>query len=169
MSPMRRKCHKCCTSPFCVDRVQTTAHASACAALFALARTHIGYGAPDKQDSFESHGSPLGVDEVRLAKQNLGWPTEPLFFIPEKAVEHFRKAIQRGKAAEMEWNDRFTAYSRAFPDLAKAFLQAMLGELPDGWDRDIPAFPADAKGVATRVAAGNDLVGASSAGVPTVA
>jgi len=119
-----------------------------------LARTHIGYGAPDKQDSFESHGSPLGVDEVRLAKQNLGWPTAPLFYTPEKVVEHFRKAIQHGKAAEMEWNDRFTAYGRAFPDLAKAFLQAMHGELPDGWDRDIPAFPADEKGMATRVAAG---------------
>jgi transketolase len=119
-----------------------------------LARTHIGYGAPDKQDSFESHGSPLGVDEVRLAKQNLGWPTDPLFYIPEKAVEHFRKAIQRGKAAEMEWNDRFTAYSRAFPVLTKTFEQIMHRELPDGWDRDIPDFPADEKGMATRVAAG---------------
>ena len=119
-----------------------------------LARTHIGYGAPDKQDSFESHGSPLGVDEVRLAKQNLGWPTEPLFYIPEKAGEHFRKAVQRGKAAEMEWSDRFSAYSRAFPDLARAFQQVMHGELPDGWDRDIPAFPADEKGMATRVATG---------------
>ena len=119
-----------------------------------LARTHIGYGAPDKQDSFESHGSPLGVDEVRLAKQNLGWPTEPLFYIPEKAGEHFRKAIERGKSAETEWSDRFSAYSRAFPDLAKVFQQVMHGELPDGWDRDIPAFPADEKGMATRVAAG---------------
>ena len=119
-----------------------------------LARTHIGYGAPDKQDSFESHGSPLGVDEVRLAKQNLGWPTEPLFYIPEKAGKHFRKAIERGKSAETEWSDGFSAYSRAFPDLAKAFQQVMIDELPDGWDRDIPVFPADEKGMATRVAAG---------------
>jgi len=119
-----------------------------------LARTHIGYGAPDKQDSFESHGSPLGVDEVRLAKQNLGWPTEPLFYVPEEAGKHFRKAIERGKSAETEWSDRLSAYSRAFPDLAKVFQQVMHGELPDGWDRDIPAFPADEKGMATRVAAG---------------
>jgi transketolase len=119
-----------------------------------LARTHIGYGAPDKQDSFESHGSPLGVDEVRLAKQNLDWPTEPPFYIPEKAGEHFRKAIERGKSVETEWSNRFSAYSRAFPDLAKGFRQVMDGELPTGWDRDIPVFPADEKGIATRVAGG---------------
>ncbi|MES2294405.1 MAG: transketolase [Pseudomonadota bacterium] len=119
-----------------------------------LARTHIGYGAPNKQDSFESHGSPLGVDEVRLAKLNLGWPAEPPFYIPERAGEHFRKAIERGKAAEAEWNDKFSAYSRAFPDLAKAFQQVMQGELPNGWDRDVPVFHADAKGMATRVAGG---------------
>lgn len=119
-----------------------------------LARTHIGYGAPDKQDSFESHGSPLSVDEVRLAKQNLGWPTEPLFYIPEKAGKHFRKAIERGKSAETEWSDRLFAHSRAFPDLAKVFQQVIHGELPDGWDRDIPVFPAAEKGMATRVAPG---------------
>jgi transketolase len=96
----------------------------------------------------------LGVDEVRLAKQNLGWPTEPLFYIPEKAGKYFRKAIERGKSAETEWSDRFSAYSRAFPDLARAFQQVMRDELPDGWDRDIPVFPADEKGMATRVAAG---------------
>jgi transketolase len=109
----------------------------------------------------------LGVDEVRLAKQNLGWPTEPLFYIPEKAGEHFRKAIQRGKAAEMEWNDRFTAYSRAFPDRAKTFEQIMQGELPDGWDKDIPAFPADEKGMATRVAAGK-VMNAVAPRLPTL-
>ena len=119
-----------------------------------LARTHIGYGAPDKQDSFESHGSLLGVDEVRLTKQNLGWPTEPPFYIPEKAAEFFHKAIERGKSAETEWSDRFAAYGRTFPDLAKAFRLAMRNELPDGWDKDIPVFPADEKGMATRVAAG---------------
>ena len=137
-----------------IDAALRTARAETQRPSLILARTHIGYGAPDKQDSFESHGSPLGVDEVRLAKQNLGWPTEPLFYIPEKAGQHFRKAIERGKSAETEWNNRISAYGRAFPDLAKAFLQAMHGELPDGWDRDIPPFPADEKGMATRVAAG---------------
>src|ERR1700731_2252711 len=119
-----------------------------------LVRTHIGYGSPHKQDSFESHGSPLGADEVRLTKEKLGWPIEPPFCIPERAREHFREAIERGKLAETEWRDKFSAYARAFPDLAKAFQQVMRGELPDGWDRDIPVFPADAKGLATRVACG---------------
>ena len=137
-----------------IDEALSAARAETQCPSLILARTHIGYGAPDKQDSFESHGSPLGVDEVRLAKQNLGWPTDPPFCIPEKAVEHFRKAIQRGKTAEIEWSDKFTAYSRAFPDLAKAFQQAIHHELPDGWDRDIPTFPADEKGMATRIAAG---------------
>jgi len=137
-----------------IDAALRTARAETQRPSLILARTHIGYGAPDKQDSFESHGSPLGVDEVRLAKENLGWPTEPQFYIPEKAGEHFRKAIELGKSAETEWGERFSAYGRAFPDLAKTFEQIMHGELPAGWDKDIPAFPADEKGMATRVAGG---------------
>jgi len=137
-----------------IDGALRTARAETQRPSLILARTHIGYGAPDKQDSFESHGSPLGVDEVRLAKQNLGWPTEPLFYIPEKAGEHYRKAVERGKSAETEWSERFSAYGRAFPDLAKTFEQIMHGELPAGWDKDIPAFPPDEKGMATRVAGG---------------
>jgi transketolase len=119
-----------------------------------LVRTHIGYGSPHKHDSFESHGSPLGAEEVRLTKQNLGWPIEPPFYIPEQGLEHFRKAIGRGNAAEAEWSGLFSAYAQAFPDLAKTFQQVVRGDLPAGWDSDIPAFPADAKGMATRVAAG---------------
>jgi len=117
---------------------------------------------PHKQDSFESLGSPLGAGEVRLTKEKLGWPTEPPFYIPERAREHFRKAIERGKLAETGWRDKFSAYTRAFPDLAKAFQQVMDGELPDAWDRDIPVFPADAKGLSTRVAAGKVMNAVSS-------
>jgi len=119
-----------------------------------LVRTHIGYGSPHKQDSFESHGSPLGTDEVRLTKQNLGWPTAPLFRIPEPVRTLFRTAVARGQSAEAAWRDKFSAYARGYPDLAKALERAIRGELPDGWDKDIPVFPADPQGMATRVAGG---------------
>jgi transketolase len=137
-----------------IDRALRTAQSETERPSLILVRTHIGYGSPHKQDSFESHGSPLGVDEVRLTKQNLGWPTEPPFNIPKQARAHFRSAIERGKLAEQEWTDKFSAYARAFPDLAKSFQQSMRRELPDGWDKNIPVFPTDAKGMATRVAGG---------------
>ncbi len=119
-----------------------------------LVRTHIGYGSPHKQDSFEAHGSPLGVEEVRLTKQSLGWPTEPLFYIPQPAQAHFLQAVKHGARLESEWNDKFAAYAQAFPELAEALQQRMTGKLPAGWDTDIPQFPPDAKGMATRVASG---------------
>jgi len=117
-------------------------------------RTHIGYGSPHKQDSFEAHGSPLGVEEVRLTKENLGWPVEPPFLIPEAALAHLREAVERGARDENAWNDRMAAYAHAFPDLAEDLGRRLRGELPPGWDGDIPEFPADAKGSATRIASG---------------
>jgi len=119
-----------------------------------LVRTHLGYGSPNKQDTFKAHGSPLGEDEVRLTKQNLGWPAEPAFYIPESARNHFREAIAKGERDEAEWNARFSAYARAFPELAEELKQVTRGGLPNGWDKDIPIFPADVKGMATRVASG---------------
>jgi transketolase len=119
-----------------------------------LVRTHLGFGSPHKQDTFEAHGSPLGEEEVRLTKQNLRWPTEPAFYIPNAALEHFRSAVERGGRLEREWKERFVGYAEHYPELGKSFQQALQGELPQGWDRDIPVFPADEKGVATRVAGG---------------
>ena len=119
-----------------------------------LVRTHIGYGSPHKHDSFEAHGSPLGVDEVRLTKQKLGWPIEPSFLIPEPALAHFRHALVRGARDEAAWRERMVAYTQAFPELAEQLRRSLRGELPPGWDTDIPVFPADAKGMATRVASG---------------
>jgi transketolase len=119
-----------------------------------LLHTHLGYGSPHKQDTFEAHGSPLGADEVRLTKENLGWPTEPPFFIPEPVRAHFLQAVERGDRAETAWKDKLSAYAQAFPELAQELQWRMRGELPDAWDEDIPHFAADAKGMATRVASG---------------
>lgn len=124
-----------------------------------MVRTHIGYGAPHKQDTFEAHGAPLGADEVKLAKENLGWPLEPAFFIPDDALAHFRKAVAQGQKAEAAWNALFAAYAKQYPEAAKDLKQLLAGELPAGWDAGIPGFAADAnpKGLATRGASGKVL------------
>lgn len=119
-----------------------------------LVRTHLGYGSPNKQDSFEAHGSPLGPEEVTLSKRNLGWPEAPAFYRPDRALAHFRQALERGQRAESAWNASFTDYTQAFPLLASELQHRMHGELPAGWDEDIPVFPADKQGMATRVASG---------------
>ena len=137
-----------------IDAALRAARAETARPSLILVRTHIGYGSPNKHDSFEAHGSPLGVDEVRLTKQNLGWPTEPPFLIPEPALAHFREALARGGRDEGAWNDRMTAYAQVYPDVAQELQRSLRGELPSGWDADIPVFPADAKGIATRVASG---------------
>jgi transketolase len=122
-----------------------------------LVHTHIGYGSPGKQDTFEAHGSPLGGEEVKRTKQKLGWPAEPPFFLPQEALTRFREPIGKGEKAEAEWNRRFSAYAQKFPDQAREFEQVMRGELPKGWDEAVPDFPADAKGLATRAASGKIL------------
>ena len=118
-----------------------------------LIRTHIGFGSP-KQDSFKAHGSPLGEDDVKKTKEKLGWPTEPAFLVPKEALAHFREALDNGKKAEDEWNGRLDAYTKAFPDLSKELQSRLRGEIPANWDADIETFPADKKGVSTRVAGG---------------
>jgi transketolase len=140
-----------------IDRALRAAQAEQERPSLILVRTHIGYGSPNKQDTFAAHGSPLGDREVKLTKQAMGWPLGPLFHIPDKALAHFRLALESGKQAEAEWNARFSDYANAFPDLAREFQQVMAGELPNGWDADIPVFPPDPKGMATRVASGKVL------------
>ena len=122
-----------------------------------LVRTHIGYGSPGKQDTFEAHGAPLGEEEVKLTKKKLGWPVEPPFYVPEEALAHFRETVRRGAKAETEWQDSFSTYARTFPDIAKELEQVIRGDLPEGWEAAIPNFPADGKGLATRVASGKVL------------
>lgn len=115
-------------------------------------RTVIGYGAPHKQGTFHVHGSPLGPDEVKAAKENLGWPVEPPFLVPDDVSAHFRAAVERGAKEQDEWRRRLAAYQAAFPDLAAELNRRMVGALPAAWDADLPTFPADPKGLATRKA-----------------
>jgi transketolase len=119
---------------------------------FVAVRTVIGYGAPHKQGTFHVHGSPLGPDEVKAAKENMGWPLEPAFLIPDDVSAHFRGAKARGAQQQGEWRKRLAAYQAAFPDLAAELTRRLAGALPDGWDTELPAFKADPKGVATRKA-----------------
>ncbi|MBE0617028.1 MAG: transketolase, partial [Proteobacteria bacterium] len=120
-------------------------------------RTHIGFGSPAKQDTADAHGSPLGSEEVRRAKDNLGWPVEPLFHVPDGAREPFARAAARGAQARAKWASRLGGYRKAHPDLAAEFERRMAGELPEGWEKAVPAFPADPKGMATRVSGGKVL------------
>ena len=129
-------------------------------------RSIIGYGSPNKQNTFEAHGSPLGVEEVRLTKQFFNWPLDPPFFVPGESLEHFRAAVDRGRAAQSEWQAKWEAYARQYPDLAAELQQALKGELPAGWDADLPTFGTD-KSMATRVASGQTL-NAIAAKVPTL-
>ena len=150
-----------------IDAALQAAHGETARPSLLLIRTHIGYGSPNKHDKFEAHGSPLGVDEVRLTKQNLGWPLEPPFLIPDSALTHFRQALTRGARAEAAWNERMAAYAQAFPQPAEEMRRSLRGELPPDWDADMPVFSADAKGIATRVASGK-VMNAIAARLPAL-
>jgi transketolase len=119
-----------------------------------MVRTHIGYGAPKRQDTKEAHGEPLGEDQVRAAKRNYGWPEDKTFLVPPEVESHMRKAMDRGAQQEQEWKQKYAAYRKAFPDLAAEWETLQAGRLPEGWDSKIPVFPADAKGMATRESGG---------------
>jgi transketolase len=135
-----------------IDRALTAARLEAGKPSIILVRTIIGYGAPHKQNTFEAHGSPLGTEELRAAKEALGWPVEPPFLVPPEVERHFRAAIGRGEEAQRGWDARLRAYHQAYPDLARELLRRLAGELPPDWDADLSEFPADAKGIATRKA-----------------
>ncbi|MEN9203121.1 MAG: transketolase [Thermostichus sp. DG_1_6_bins_120] len=98
-----------------------------------IVETTIGYGSPNKAGKEEVHGAPLGPEEVKLTKENLGWPLEPEFYIPEEVLAHFRQSVDKGAKAEAEWNERFAAYEKAYPAEAAEFKRIMAGELPVGW------------------------------------
>jgi len=122
-----------------------------------LVHTHIGFGSPHKQDTFQAHGSPLGEDEVAATKKNLGWPTLDYFFIPENALAHFRQQVPKGEAVEKAWTERMDAYRKAFPEDAAKLEKMLAGKLPDDWKADLPKWKPTDKPLATRVAAGQAL------------
>ncbi len=113
--------------------------------------SHIGYGAPHKQDTSGAHGEPLGEEEIRLAKRSYGWPEDKKFYVPDGVYEHFRQGIgKRGKELRDAWFSRISEYRKQLPELAEELFRMQHRQLPDGWERDLPVFPADAKGLATR-------------------
>jgi len=123
-----------------------------------IVNSHIGYGAPNKQDSHTAHGEPLGEEEIRLTKRNYGWPEDEKFLIPSEVHGHFQQGIQqRGKGLQEEWVKSFGEYQVQFPDLADQLIQMQFRQLPEGWEKDLPVFSPDEKGVAGREASGTVL------------
>jgi len=119
--------------------------------------TTIGYGLPTRAGTAKAHGEPPGEAELDGAKEALGWPKEPRFYLPEDALGYFRQAIRHGKEQELAWRNKFDAYRAVYPDLAAELERRLAGNLPDGWDEGLPEFPVDEKGMATRQSSGKVL------------
>ena len=114
----------------------------------------IGFGSPKRQGTSKAHGEPLGDEELNAAKQNLGWPTEPRFFIPEDVLAFYRKAVDAGREREFDWKMKLEAYGRLHPQVGSELNRRIAGKLPEGWEAELPTFPADPKGLATRASSG---------------
>ncbi len=128
--------------------------------------SHIGYGSPHKQDSYEAHGEPLGEAEIVLAKKNYGWPEDAKFLVPQGVLENFRDGLgKRGADLRAQWSKLFADYSKQYPDLAAQLGSMRRRELPAGWDKNLPTFPADPKGIATRESSGK-LLNALAKNIP---
>lgn len=134
---------------------------------FIACRTHIAYGSPNKKDTAAAHGAPLGEEEVRLTKENLGWPPDAQFHIPDDVLARYREAIPRGQALESEWRRLFDRYAAEYPDLAELWQQAWSGQLPAGWEEALPAFGPDDGPLATRSASGK-VLNAIASRIPTL-
>lgn len=119
-----------------------------------MCRTTIGFGAPKKQGTAKAHGEPLGDEELNAAKQNLGWPMEPRFFIPDDVLEFYRKAVDVGRGMEDGWEKKLISYKREYPELGAELERRLQGKLPEGWDSELPSFSPDPKGLATRASSG---------------
>jgi len=115
-----------------------------------IIRTHIAQGSPNKHDTAGAHGSPLGEEEIRLTKEGMGYPSLEPFYVPDEALEHSRKCIERGVELESDWRERFDAYAQAHPELAEELERMIAGRLPEGWDAEVPRFHASGSMTATR-------------------
>ncbi len=139
-----------------IDTAIKTAQAETGKPSLILLRTHIAYGSPNKQDSHEAHGSPLGDEEIRLTKKNLGCPENECFCVPDDPIASCRSCVDKGAAFEAAWKEKFAAYQAQYPDLAKELADALNGVLPQGWDTGLPDF-AGTSSIATRAASGKAL------------
>ncbi len=116
-----------------------------------IVESHIGYGSPNRQDTPAAHGEPLGDEEVKLTKKAYGWPEDAKFLVPDGVYEHFNQGIgKRGRELRQQWENKFKEYAKAFPQLADEIQQMQRRDLPSGWEKSVPVFPADAKGFAGR-------------------
>lgn len=132
-----------------------------------ITNTHIGFGSPNKQDTSEAHGSPLGEEEVKLSKKNLGWNYEETFFVPEEVKEHFRQVKASGAKQEVEWQKLFEDYKKKSPEKAKQIVEWMNGELGSEWKSKLPVFEDDGKKLATRAASGK-VIDAIAPAIPNL-
>jgi len=141
-----------------LTRAFTTANKTTDRPTFIIVDSHIAYGAPNKQDTSGAHGEPLGEEEIRLTKKNYGWPEDAKFLVPEGVREHFQAGMgARGKKLRDEWMAKFEEYKKKYPDLADQLYKMQHRQLPAGWDKDLPTFPADPKGMAGRESSGKAL------------
>ena len=141
-----------------LDRAFRTFRDTADRPTLLMVDSHIGYGSPNKQDTSGAHGEPLGAEEVRLTKKRYGWPEDAAFHVPDGVREHFREGMgHRGKSLRDAWFERIRDYRGRYPDLAEDLYRMQHRQLPDGWDRELPSFPPDPKGVSGRDASGKVL------------
>ncbi len=148
-----------------IDQAITAAKETRDRPTLIVIKTIIGYGSPNKGGTSEAHGSPLGKDEIKLVKEFYGWTQED-FYVPGEALEHFREAVAKGEQVETDWNKIYVAWRAAFPELAAEWDQAQAGELPAGWDADIPVYSGE-KQIATRNASG-EVLNAIAKHIPTM-
>ncbi len=125
--------------------------------------SHIAWGAPTKQDTSGAHGEPLGDEEIKLTKRRYGWPEDEKFLVPDRVADFTNMCATRGKELEDAWNAKFAAYAEAYPELANEWNLMHAGKLPEGWDKDLPEFPADPKGLASRESSSKVLAAVAKA------